>query len=276
MSIDYRIFTDQIRRGLLHGVLLVLLAILSCVVHALDGDTCKSVVVSADPEFPPFAWYDGKQLHGASVNVVTEVLDAMRLPYEVRYVGPFLRLLQSAEFGTVDIIAELKDTPGRREFLQFVPTPIFPNPTSVFVKSTSGLRYRSREDLKGHSGGVTHGTRFGGGFDEYLSAELSIESAPGIKENFGKLAAERIEYFVSPYYPAMSYLAPAGKEAEFVALKPNVAQVDNFVGWSKKSLCLSRLAEFDAVLAKRVRSGVTQQRIDEAMKAWRRAPTMSR
>jgi polar amino acid transport system substrate-binding protein len=257
-------------------ILLSFLVTFSCVAHALDGDVCRRVVVSADPEFPPFAWYDGKQMHGASVSVVTEILDGMGLPYEVRYVGPFLRLLQSAELGTVDIVSELKDTPDRREFLRFVPTPIFANPTAVFVKVKNRLHYGSRDDLKGHLGGVTHGTRFGGGFDEYLSSELHTESAPGIKENFGKLAVGRIEYFVSPYYPAMSYLAAAGKEGEFIALKPYVVQVDNFVGWSKKSPCLSRLPEFDAALAKRVRSGVTQRRVEEAISAWRQAPVMSR
>jgi polar amino acid transport system substrate-binding protein len=253
-----------------------LLILLGCGAAAQEGEPCTRVIVSADPEFPPFAWYDGKRMHGASVEVVTEVLDAIHLPYEVRYVGPFVRLLQSARLGSVDIITELKDTPERREFLHFAPTPIFLNPTSVFVKSTSSLHYKSREDLKGHLGGVTHGTRFGGGLDEYLSAELNTETAPGIKENFAKLALGRIEYFISPYYPAVSYLSAAGKEAEFVALKPHVAQVDNFVGWSKKSPCLSRLAEFDSVLAKRVRSGAVQQRIDEAMKVWSMAPIMSR
>src|SRR5262249_21180295 len=160
---------------------------------------------SADPEFPPFAWYDGQKLRGASVDIVLAVLREIKLPFEIRYVGPFARLLVAAQQGEVDIITELKDTPERRNFLIYDPTALFRNPTSVFVKTGSPLVFRVWDDLRSKRGGVTLGTRFGGGFDEFLAAQLKTETAPGIKENFAKLGLGRIDYFVSPYYPAQSY-----------------------------------------------------------------------
>ena len=75
---------------------------------ALGQAACQKVVVTADPEYPPYAWYDGETLRGASVDVVLAVLQAIKLPYELRYVGPFVRVLQNARVGDVDIVTELK------------------------------------------------------------------------------------------------------------------------------------------------------------------------
>ncbi len=244
------------------------------------ADECRKVIVSADPEFPPFAWYDGKSLRGASVDVVLAVLQAIKLPYEVRYVGPFVRVLQSAKLGEVDIVTELKRNPQREQFLSFTETSIFSNPTSVFVLASVPPQLAAssvhREALRGLRGGVTRGTRFGDGLDEYIEASLSVEEATGIRENFLKLEAHRIDYFISPYYPALSQLISTGEEARFVALKPFVAEALNYVGWSRRSPCLSRLEDFDAML-KRYLAGLNSTRlVNEYHAAWRRSPVMIR
>ncbi|MBV8123729.1 MAG: transporter substrate-binding domain-containing protein, partial [Paucibacter sp.] len=232
--------------------------------------------VTADPEFPPYAWYDGKQLRGASVDVVTSVLDSMHLPYELRYVGPFVRVLRSARFGEVDIVTELKRNPEREQFLVFSESPIFSNPSSVFVRSDVSRTVNSREALVGLRGGVTHGTKFGDGMDEYIDAHLSVEVAPGIKENFAKLAAGRIDYFLSPHYPALSYLIASGRADQFQALKPFVAQAMNYVGWSRKSACLARLDEFNAGLRRYLASINSMRLVEASYDLWQHSPQMVR
>ena len=238
---------------------------------------CRKVVVSADPEFPPFAWYDGKTLRGASVDVVLTVLRSINLPYELRYAGPFLRLLKSAELGEVDIITELKRTPDRELFLAYADTPIFSNPTSVFVRVGEPIKgFTGRESLRGLKGGVTRGTRFGGGLDDYLAGQLDVEIGPGIRENFSKLEAKRFDYFLSPHYPAMTYLVTSGLEGRFEVLKPYAAEASAYVGWSRKSPCLGRLKAFDAAL-KRYLSGVnTGMLINSSFADWRHSPVMVR
>ncbi|MBV8466423.1 MAG: transporter substrate-binding domain-containing protein [Burkholderiales bacterium] len=245
-------------------------------VQARATDNCHSVVVSADPEFPPFAWYDGERLRGAGVEVVTSALTRMHLPYEVRYVGPFARLLGEAKKGNIDIVAELKQTPDRQPYLAFSKTPIFINPSAVFVSVESSLQINSRDDLVPLHGGVTHGTRFGDSFDEFLATSLHTEEAPGIKENFAKLQARRIDYFVSPYYPAVSYLNAQHLDDRFVALKPFVASVDNFVGWSRRSPCLARMAEFDQTLAAMAHDGDIERALEQGQRSWRQNPVMTR
>jgi polar amino acid transport system substrate-binding protein len=237
---------------------------------------CHTLIVSADPEFPPFAWYDGSQLRGAGVEVVTQALTHLHVPFEVRYVGPFARLLEEAKRGNVDIIAELKQTPEREPFIAFSKTPIFANPSAVFVNAESPLSFSSRDDLVSLHGGVTHGTRFGDDFDAFLSARLHTEEAPGIKENFAKLQIKRIDYFVSPYYPAISYLNAQHMNDRFVALKPFVASVDNFVGWSRRSPCLSHMADFDQMLATMAHSGDILRALESSERSWHDSPIMTR
>lgn len=237
---------------------------------------CTQVVVTADPEYPPYAWYDGQALRGASVDVVLAVLQAIKLPYELRYVGPFVRVLQNARVGEVDIITELKRNAEREAYLAFAGTPIFSNPSSVFVRVSQNFKFTKREDLRGLRGGVTHGTRFGDGLDEYIEANLNVEVGPGIKENFLKLDAGRIDYFISPHYPALSHLIISGNESKFFALKPYVAEAQNYVGWSRRSACIGRLQEFDAMLKRYLSTMNTGRLVDDNQDAWRRNPVMKR
>jgi polar amino acid transport system substrate-binding protein len=264
----------------MHKVLRLMLSFglsLSLSAAAAPAAECRKVVVSADPEFPPFAWYDGQTLRGASVDVVLTVLQAIKLPYELRYAGPFLRLLHSAETGEVDIITELKRNSEREVYLAYAETPIFSNPTSVFVRAGEPIRgFTGRESLHGLRGGATRGTRFGGGLDEYLETQLNVEIGPGIRENFSKLEARRVDYFVSPHYPAMTYLVTSGLENHFEVLKPYVAEANAYVGWSRLSPCLGRLKDFDAALRRYLVNVNANQLLNTSFADWRRAPVMVR
>lgn len=237
---------------------------------------CTKVVVTADPEYPPYAWYDGQMLRGASVDVVLAVLQAIKLPYELRYVGPFVRVLQNARVGEVDIVTELKRNAEREDYLAFADTPIFANPSSVFVRAGQNIKFTKREDLRGLRGGVTHGTRFGGGLDDYIEANLSVEVGPGIRENFLKLDIGRIDYFISPHYPALAYLISSDSESRFKVLKPFIAEALNYVGWSRRSPCLAWLPEFDAMLKRYLTTMNTVRLVDDNQDAWRRNPVMKR
>jgi len=238
---------------------------------------CEKVVVSADPEFPPYAWFDGKTLRGASVDVVLTVLQSMKLPYELRYAGPFARLLKFAETGEVDIITELKRNAEREAYLAFSDTAIFNNPASVFVRNGEAIPgFKGREALRKLHGGVTRATRFGDGLDEFIHDSLSVEEGPGIQENFLKLKAKRIDYFISPHYPAMTHLITTGQESQFIALKPFVAVAPVYVGWSRKSACLSRLAEFDARLKHYIASMDSPKTLQSSFADWRKDPIMVR
>ncbi len=250
-----------------------LVGVLAVLPRGFATAACERVIVSADPEFPPFAWYDGQILRGASVDIAIQVLDRLRLPYEIRYVGPFPRVLQAARDGTIDLITELKNTPERMDYLAFPSTPIFVNPVAVFTRHDSNLVYRNWEDLIGRRGAITLANKFGGGFDEFLERELTIERPPRIELGFAMLAQQRIDYFVTSYYPGLGYMIDSGREAEFVARQPYVTASDNFIGLSRASPCIARLNDIDRVLAELVESGEVQRIVTVNYELQRRFPT---
>lgn len=223
---------------------------------------CAKVVISGDPDYPPFSWYDGRAMHGAAIEIAQKAFEHAGIPFEVRYVGPFNRVLQSAKNGSVDLVAELKDTPERREYLAFSGVAIFNNPVAVFVRGDRKLAYREWKDLAGLHGGITLGNKFGGGFDEFLAQSLSVESANSIASNFAKLELGRIDYFVNSYYPALSYLEREHRGGQFKALQPFVTESSNFAAWAKGSPCLAKAGEFDRTLNDMLKSGEIRRILD--------------
>ena len=216
---------------------------------------CTKVVVSGDPDYPPFSWYDGHAMRGAAIEIAQKALEQAGIPHEVRYVGPFNRVLQAAKTGSIDMVAELKDTPERRAYLAYSGVAIFNNPVAVFVRGDSTIAFHQWKDLAGLHGGITLGNKFGGSFDAYLEQSLTTESANSIASNFTKLELGRIDYFVNSYYPALNYLESEHKGTQFKALHPFITNSSNFAAWAKGSPCLAHLGELDRILAGMVKSG---------------------
>ncbi len=250
-------------------ILAVLLTIAGGASAAAPAAACGKVIISGDPAYPPYSWHEGGEMRGSAISIVKLALERMHIPYEVRYVGPFLRMLVEAQLGHVDIIAELKNLPERQEYLTYSAVPIFSNPVAVFVRADSKLSYKKWEDLAEHRGGMTLGNKFGGGFDEFAARNLRTEVAGSIEQNFGKLGFGRVNYFVNSYYPAQTFLIAQNRESEFKALQPFITDSANFVGWSKRSACVGRLAEFDTVLAAMAKSGEVKRIIDASIKSLR-------
>jgi polar amino acid transport system substrate-binding protein len=234
----------------------------SMAVPAYGATACKNVVLTGDPDYPPFSWYENKTFHGSAIEIAALALERVHLPYSVRYVGAFPQVLNEARTGRVDLVAELKNTPDRRVYLAYSTVPIFTNPMAVFTRSEQKFLYQSWDNLIGHPGVMVIDNKFGGGFDEFLNNRLNVESADSIGAGFGKLASGQADYFVNSYYPAISYLIKKRQDADFKALQPFVTATENFAAWSKASPCVTKMAEFDAALVAMVHSGEVRKILD--------------
>jgi polar amino acid transport system substrate-binding protein len=258
---------------LMHAALLgaaICLLFATSQVAAADASSCKRVILTGDPDYPPYSWYENNALKGSAIEIVGLALKRIQLPYEIHYAGAFPKVLSAASEGQVDLIAELKNTPERREYLAFSDVSLFANPVAVFTRADQKLTYGRWEDLIGLRGGVTVHNKFGGGLDEFIDNRLTVESASRIGDNFTKLAKGRIDYFINSYYPALSYLIREGRETDFKVLQPFAVASDNFVGWSKASPCIGKLSEFDTALAAMVRSGEVRRILETNLDRLRR------
>jgi len=235
---------------------------------------CTQLVLAADPAYPPLHWYDGQTLRGASLEIAKRVLEDIGQPYEVRYVGPFTRVMALAEHGEIDMVVTLKKTPEREKFLLFPATPALSNPVAVFAQRNHNFEFRSRQDLVGLRGGMTRGNVFGGGFDEYMNTHLTIETANTPDQNFSKLGAGRIDYFITGYFAGMAFLLKRGEEEKFVALRPFVADTDNFIALTRNGRCADKLPAIEARLAALKKNGVLEDLVRQSLVAWRERPVL--
>lgn len=231
---------------------------------ALSQDKkCSKIVISADSDYAPLHWYNGKQLTGASIEIATTALNALGIAYEVRYVGPFHRVLKDAQKGEIDMISSLKETPERLEYLAFTNVALFSNPIAVFVAKNRNFSYTGWSDLIGKKGGITLGNQFGNGFDEFLKKNLQVESEQKAYMNFKKLELGRIDYLITGYYSGLAYLAESGQSDTFSALKPYVADSDNFIAMTKSSPCVKHLKSLNLQLESMRREGKLKLILDK-------------
>lgn len=212
------------------------------------GAECTKLVVSADSDYAPLHWYDGKQLTGASIEIARRALTALNIPFEIRYVGPFHRVLKEAESGEVAMVASLKKTPERQSYLAYTSVPLFSNPIAIFVARDRRFAYTGWQDLVGKRGAITQGNQFGGGFDEFLRDHLAVQSAQKVYMNFTKLDSGSIDYLITGYYNGQLYLSQTNQGDRFVALQPYVSETDNFIALSRASPCVKYLPRINAQL----------------------------
>ena len=239
---------------------------------ASPAAACPKVVLGAGPDYPPLHWYDGTALRGASVELARHIFADMGVPVEVRYVGPFARLMANARQGQIDVVTTLKQTPERSAFLTFTTVAAFSNPVSVFVARARSFPYKRWSDLENHIGGIAIGTRFGEPFDSYLAQKLHIENSSSLESNFKKLGVGRIDYLVTGYYNGLAYIEANGLQQQFVALQPPINETQNHVAFYSQSPCMRYYKEFDRRLGVLVKSGETERLIQAAMAQWRSNP----
>lgn len=212
---------------------------------------CREVVYSTNPQYPPYDWEAADGFDGASIELLRMVMPP-GLPLKPA-VYPWKRSLYLAEQGEIDLLVSLRITPERSGYLVFTSHRAFPNPIVIFVRKDRSFPFTSWQDLKHRRGGVSAGDTFGGGFDEFWRASLTMEEAPTMRENFRKLDSGRIGYFVTGRYAGEAYLAKYPPEHEIIPLSPAISSLDIHFGFSKRSACAPlvgyvsrRLAELDA------------------------------
>ncbi len=252
---------------------------LSCTVllaGATFGATaqCTRLVLAADPDYPPLHWYDGTTMHGASIAIARRVLDDLKIPYEVRYLGPFPRVMAAAERGDIDMVATLKKTPEREAFLLYPKTPAFMNPVAVFTARDRPITFNGRSDLVGLRGGITRSNVFGDGFDEYMKQHLNIEEANSPANNFSKLGADRLDYFITGFYAGMAYLLKRGDEERFVVKSPFLVETSNYIVLTRKGQCADKLEAIDTRLAALKKSGALDELIRQSFAQWKANPVV--
>lgn len=248
------------------GLLTVTLGLAAAPVAA----ACSRVVFSANPDYPPYHWAEGDRIVGASVALTGRILDELGVAWEARFVGPWPRVLKSAEHGQIDLVVSLKPTPEREAYLAFTGAPAFANPMAVFAARARPLKFDGPQDLVGLRGGRTAGDRFGDAFDRFAERSLTIEDADSLTVNFQKLAAGRIDYVVTGLFTGRAQLLRLGLADRIAPLPRPVNEGFIHHGFARRSPCAALLDAMNRRLDAAHKAGLDARLLEEALVQWQR------
>lgn len=238
------------------------------VLPTTQAASCQSITVSAHENYPPFHWYHEGQFYGVTIDITKQLLERYKLNYQVSSPVPWKRLLEMAKHGHTDLLLGLKDTPARREFLNFTSAPVLNNPVAVFVKKGEEFSFTSWRSLIGKVGNINLGDSHGEEFDDFAKQYLNIQQVKGLAQNFQMVLRGRADYFVTGYYPGISYLSNSGLKDKIVAITPFA--VDGYIhfGFVKDSNCASIIARFNQDLAGLAKTETIEQLFEKNLKLW--------
>lgn len=240
-------------------------------VEATQSSTEKVITWATNPNYPPYDWSsDGENYEGAAVDLLALIIPK---EYTLKAVMvPWKRAQEMAQNGEIDLLVNLRITPEREEWLVFSENPTFYNPISVFMEEKSKIPFDTWDELKNLRGGVALGDTFGNGFDEYITSNLTVETAPSMGENFSKLDNERIDYYVTGYYMGMAYLNSAKLSDTIVALTPPISNNSIHLGFSKLSKHLDLMPEINEKLARLEEAGTLKQILQDNLSKFTTMP----
>jgi polar amino acid transport system substrate-binding protein len=234
----------------------------------------NTLVYSTNPEYPPYDWaVDEKYFDGASIELLSMIMPKNLKLKPVVY--PWKRSMLMAQKGEIDLLVSLRITPERSEYLEFTTHRAFPNPIVVFVCKDKAFPYKTWKDLKLFTGGISFGDTFGGGFDEYSRKELTIQEAKTMKDNFNKLDAGRIDYFVTSYFLGMAYLSKHKFRHEIVSLSPPISNGNIHFGISKKSKYIYLIPYISSKLEELDKKGIPDALLRKYLERYKNKTTTS-
>ncbi|MGO1499964.1 MAG: substrate-binding periplasmic protein, partial [Marinobacter sp.] len=149
--------------------------------------SCKTLIVSGNPEYPPLLWEDPhnpERLTGATTALLAEVLEPLGVTLDAQNLGSWARVQRLARVGELDMIAGAFMTSERIQHMDYLLPPFTYLPTSVWVPKDQVFEYRHWLDLKGKQGSTLIDNSFGQGFDRYAKKNLQIINVRTIEQSF--------------------------------------------------------------------------------------------
>lgn len=254
---------------MMKNVFLLALALAIFPVAASAESTCKALVITGHPDYPPVSWAKDGSLVGAAPELVTKVARSLGVKkVTVKNFGSWEKAQAAARGGEADVIFGIYKNDERATYLDYIEPPFMLDPVSVVVREGGEFPFAKWEDLKGRSGVANVGESFGKEFDAFMAKELTVARAPGVDKAFAALTDKKADYLVIGLYPGRVLARQLGLSAKVVFLPKEVQSFDMFAAFSRKSKCLDALK---AGFAAGIKTEVEQGKVKELLEAANRA-----
>lgn len=192
------------------------------------------LVISCHPDYPPVMFVKGQQPMGIAIDVATEILGHLEVPFELVSSGPWNRVQQSARLGKIDMIAGIYHNSERAEYLNYS-LPFMEDPTVIFVWRGKEFPFNSLEDLIGKNGTSNLGESFGSKVDSFLEKNVKMQRVVKNEMNFRLLELGRADFFIFGLYPGRIQALQYGYNDKVKPLMKPAITENYYLALSKKS-----------------------------------------
>jgi polar amino acid transport system substrate-binding protein len=239
MKVCFRIAVPSIIARFQFVCLLALsvLAAVSAPVYA--NETCKSLLVTGNPEYPPYLWRDPddeNRLVGANADWIQLLGKEIGIAVEVKYIGPWGRVQEEAKLGRVDLLAGAFFTLPRLEYMDYFYPAFRETRTVIWTRSNYNLPYKKWSDLVGRQGVTVINNSFGEEFDRYAKESLKISMVPGLEQALKMLSLSRADYLIYEEDPGLAYVAKLNISG-LKTVTPPITNENLYLTFSHKSPC---------------------------------------
>lgn len=217
-------------------VLATLMAV-SFAAHA--NDSCKSLLATGNPEYPPYLWRDPEdenRLIGANAEWMQLLSKEIGVPIDVKYVGPWGRVQEEAKLGRVDLLAGAFFTQPRLEYMDYFYPAFRETRTVIWTRSNFNMPYKKWADLAGKQGVTVINNSFGEEFDRYAKESLKISMVPSLEQALKMLSLSRADYLIYEEDPGLAYVAKLNITG-LKTVSPPITNENLYLTLSHKSPC---------------------------------------
>lgn len=227
---------------------------------------CTLMRMGGSPDAPPisYAIHEDK-LRGIGFDFVRQVLPA-HTQIEVTKPMPWLRAIQWARDGHIDMLVGLQSADYPREWFTYLEPALTTSAHSVFYRReeisltnmTELIQLRGAT-LRGEKSATLSHT----GFD---LTQLTLTTADSVEKALKMLSMKRIDYFIAPQWQAISsWLNLYSAQALPLAMLPEPVHINPvYLVLSNQSACLPYKSELEAAIIKAQKEGLMEALLEQS------------
>jgi polar amino acid transport system substrate-binding protein len=199
-------------------------------------------------DYAPWNWNSGNAIIGACAEITHELFKRVGVETELNFVGPWQRCQALIEQGIVDVNICSFVNDKRKDYSQFIMTPMGFNENSVFVRKDKVFQLESWDDLAGKKTAMVLGVSIGQEFDAFLNSKTDVVRVSTFFQSFHMLARGRIDFIPVGRYSGLAMRNSFGLEDEIVDLKKPLLSGSLYISMSKKSPYLHLLPAIEKMM----------------------------
>ncbi|HEY8023099.1 MAG TPA: transporter substrate-binding domain-containing protein [Burkholderiaceae bacterium] len=239
------------------------------------AETCKHLVVSGNPEYPPYLWRDpddDTRLIGANADLMQIAAKELGVTIDVKYMGPWARVQEETKLGHVDMIAGAFFTLPRLEYMDYMYPPFRETRTVIWTRKDARMTFNKWKDLVGQQGVTVIDNSFGEDFDRFAKKSLKITLVPSLKQALEMLDLGRVQYLIYEEDPGLAYAARMNVQ-NVKTMPTSVTNENLYLTISHKSPCNTGeiRGQLSQLMYKLAKQNVMKELVEANIQRWRKS-----